>query len=175
MNVAIHVHSIYVYIYICTCACVWWCWCSRCRPLLTNAIAKLRHHTCKLYRATMGAIKINIQRAWHCLIFGLHHTVAKWSFYYRSMFMVYTCIHHEKAPKQCKLQLQRVIPATCNWSIREKAPRIQLQPLLTTTTFISSGSDMHWCWSCCFWPLHLNLLYTDSLAHTMRENVIRYS
>lgn len=76
-------------------------------------------------------------------------------------------VYIEKKHQQCKLQ--RVIPAMCNWSICEKAPRIQLQPLLTTTTLVSSHSDLHWCWPCCFWPLHLNLLYTDSLAHTMHE------
>ena len=115
-------------------------------------------------RATMLTIKLIYRE--HVWYYGFVPYCSKVIFLFLvNVFAV--LVYIKKKLQQCKLQ--RLIPAMCNWTIREKAPRIQLQPLLTTTTLVSSHSDLHWCWPCCFWPLHLNLLYTDSLAHTMHE------
>ena len=136
------------------------------RPLLTNAIAILRHPPHMQIRATMLTIKlIYREHVWYSV---LHHTVAKWSFHYWLMFFA-VHVYIEKKHQQCKLQ--RVIYQPCAIEVSVKRHHksncnYYWQP---PPSFPHTLHDLHWYWPCCFWPLHLNLLYTDSLAHTMHE------
>lgn len=158
----------YDYIYI--------CWCSRWhRPLYTNhAIAKLRHHTCKL-RPPRYYTPQNYYIDRECLI--LYLVLHRTSYCSKVVFLLvvnvicHTCIHKTKHQQS---KLQRVIPIICNWSIREKATRIncshywQPPPSFPHTL---TGTDA--AWSCCSWPLHPNLLYTLIAWPTLNETQLQ--